>query len=897
MGWSRFFRRGYWDEERARELEAHIAIETDDNIARGMTPADARQAALRKLGNPTLIREEIYRMNSLGLVETLWQDVKYGARLLRRNPTFAVVAILTLALGTGANTAIFQLVNAVTLRTLPVDSPEQLVEVRIVKTKNGRTGSFQGSRPSLSNPLWERIRAEQRVFSGMLAFGSTGWNLAAGGEARPAQGLYVSGDFFQTLGVHPHIGRLLAPADDVKGCAAPGAILSHAFWQREYAGDPSVIGRSIMLDGQRFDIVGVTPPPFYGVEVGRHFDIAMPICSERLFRGDRSGLDKSDSWFLAAFGRLRPGVTLDQASAQLNAISAGIFAATVSPRYDARLAKDYQEFKLGALPASTGISPLRSSYSDSLRILLGVTGLVLLIACANLANLMLARATAREREIAVRLAIGASRRRIVRQMLSESLLIAVLGTLAGLVAASWFSGFLVTFLSTDTNPLFVDLAPDWRVFAFTAGLAAAACLIFGLTPAIRATRTAPVATLKAGSRSMTDSRERFGIRRALVVVQVALSLVLLVAALLFVRSLRNLTTLDPGFRQDGAVVVRVDYRKAGVKPDALPALNRAVAERLRAIPGVDSAAQAATTPVSGNFWNQNVLIGSVEQEGNVNFNAVGPGYFDALGTRLVAGRDFTERDTAESPRVAIVSEAFAKKYFPKGTAVGQSFQIAMQVGAARPLYQIVGVVQDTKYADLREPFSPIAYLAIQQDQGTDMGPWFVLHTRAGLPAVTAAATRALAEVNPAIAVRYQTVRAEVNASLSRERLMATLSGFFGALAVLIATIGLYGVMSYTVARRRVEIGIRMALGADRGSVVRMIVRDATLLLGAGVIVGTLLAVVSGRAATTLLYGLAPSDPVTIAMSIAVLAAVTIFASWLPARRASRLAPTVALREE
>ncbi len=897
MGWLRFFRRRYWDDERARELEAYVEIETDDNIARGMTPQDARRAAVRKLGNPTLIREDIYTMNSLRFVETLWQDFRYGARLLRRNPTFAVIAVLTLALGTGANTAIFELVDAVSLRTLPVQHPEQLANVRIVKTREGRTGSFQGNWPNLSNPLWERIRAEQRVFSGMLAWGATRWNLASGGEARRAEGLYVSGDFFSTLGVRALLGRVLTTADDVKGCAAPGVVVSHAFWQREYAGDPSAVGRSILLDGHRLDIVGVTPPEFYGVEVGQSFDVALPICSRPMFGGRRSGLEESDVWFLAAFGRLKPGVTIEQANAQMDAISSRLFAATVSPHYDARLAKDYEQFKLGALPAASGLSDVRSSYSDPLRILFGVTAIVLLIACANLANLMLARATAREREIAVRLAIGASRSRIIRQMLSESLLIAALGASAGLVVASWFSTFLVSFLSTDTNPLFVDLAFDWRVFAFTAGMAASSCLIFGLTPAVRATRTAPMSAMKSGSRTISDSRERFGVRRVLVVMQVALSLVLVVAALLFVGSLRNLTHLDPGFRQEGVLVADVDYRKAGVAPDALAALNRTVLERFRAIPGVDAAAQVFSTPVSGNFWNQNVLVGGVEQPGSVNFNGVGPGYFKALSTPLVAGRDFDERDTPAAPKVAIVSEAFVRKYLHGANPVGQSFQIAAPAGEPRPSYTIVGIARDTKYGNLREEFSPLAYVDVDQSEDGDLDAQFAVHATTGLTAVAAEATRTLVQLNPAISVQYQTVQSQIGRSLTRERLMATLSAFFGALAVLIATIGLYGVMSYTTARRRVEIGIRMALGANRGSVISMIVREAGMLLVAGVIVGTALAMLAGRTAAALLYDVKPWDPATLAAAVGMLAAVTLLASWLPAWRATRLAPTAALREE
>jgi putative ABC transport system permease protein len=896
MSLTRFFRRRRWDDERARELEAHLAHEIDDNIARGMTPGEARTAAHRKLGNPTRIREEIYTMNSIAFIETLWQDLRYGARLLRRNPTFAVVAILTLALGTGANTAIFQLVDAVRLRTLPVDRPEELAEVRIVKAPNGRTGNFMGRWPRLTYPLYLKIKEQQQVFSDLVAWGSMSLDLSQGGEQRPAQALWVSGNFFSVLGVRPAAGRLLAPSDDVRGCA-PGVVLGHPFWQREYGGDPSVVGRTILLDGQRFDIVGVTSAEFYGVDVGRTFDLALPICAEPVIRGTNTALEKPDVWFLAGLGRLKPGVTVEQAGAHLAGLSKGILSATVSERYTAADAKDYVEMVIGASGASGGLSGLRSDYGASLNILLAVTGLVLLIACANLANLMLARATAREREVAVRLAIGASRRRIVRQMLSESLLIAAIGAAGGVLVAQWFSRSLVAFLGTADNPRFVDLPMDWRVFAFTAAVAVAACLIFGLTPAIRATRASLGSTMKTGSRGMTDGRERFGIRRALVVLQVAVSLVLVVGALLFVRSLRNLTTMDPGFRQEGVLTASLDTRKANVPTQSRAAMTARLLERVRAIPGVVAAAQTYTTPLSGNSWNNQIVVGGAGQKEMVNFNSVGPGYFETLGVRLVVGRDFDARDTPQSPKVAIVTESFVRKYFAGRDPVGQSFQIEEPAGEPRPSYQIVGVVRDTKYSDLREPFTPLAHLAAQQDAAP--GPFLRIAIRAETTpaAVTAAVTRAVAEVNPAIAIQYQTVKTQVEQSLLRERLMATLSGFFGGLAVLIATIGLYGVMSYMVARRRTEIGVRMALGADHGMVVRMIVREAGVLLAIGLGIGALLSVYAARTAATFLYELTPSDPVTLAIAIAGLATVTLLASWIPARRAARLQPTVALRDE
>jgi putative ABC transport system permease protein len=896
MGFTRLFRRRYWDEERARELNSYLEEEIADNLARGKSADEARRAAYRKLGNPTRIREEIYTMNSFGFLESLWQDLHYGARLLRRNPTFAVVAVLTLALGTGANTAIFQLVDAVRLRPLPVDRPEQLAEVRIVQAPNGRTGTFIGRWPMLSYPLYLKLRAEQQAFSGLAAWGSTSFDLAQGGEQRAAEALWVSGNFFEVLGVRPAAGRLIAPSDDVRGCAGT-AVLGHAFWQREYGGAPSAVGSTLLLDGHRFDVIGVASPEFYGVDVGRAFEVAVPICAEPIVAGDQTSLDKPDMWFLGGVGRLKPGVTVEQAGAQLAGMSATILGATVSTRYSAVDAKDYREMVIGTQPAASGVGGLRRNYGDSLNVLLGVTGLVLLTACANLANLMLARATAREREVAVRLAIGASRRRIVRQMLSESLLIAAIGSMAGMLIAQWFSRSMVALLDSDSNPLFIDLSLDWRVFAFTAGVALTACLVFGLAPAISATRTSLGITLKADGRGSTDGRERFSVRRALVVVQVALSLVLVVGALLFARSLRNLTTMDPGFRQDGVLTATLDYRKANVPEPNRAELTRRIVERLRAVPGVRGVSQTFLTPVDGNFWNERVLVGGVRHRDSVNFNAVGPGYFDILGIRLIAGRDFDARDTPESPRVAIVSESFARALFPGRDAIGQSFDVETRPGQPRRTFQVVGIANDTKYTSLRDSFEPLVHVAVTQEQQQRPLARITVATSTDMASTTAAVTRALGEINPAIAIRYQSVREQLAQSLTRERLMATLSGFFGGLAVLIATLGLYGVMSYVVARRRVEIGVRMALGADPGSVLRMIVREAGVLLAAGLVIGGVLSVFAARTAETFLFGLKPGDPVTLALAMASLASVTLMASWIPAMRAARVQPTVALREE
>ncbi len=836
-------------------------------------------------------------MNTLRFFESIWQDLRYGFRLILRNPTFAAVAILTLALGTGANAAIFQLVNAVRLRTLPIERPQELVSIGINTQDKGRTGRFMSRRPFFSEPLWQAIRSEQQGFSSVFAWGITAWNIATDGEYRPAQGIYVSGGFFDTLGVEAHIGRVLTEADDQKGCGSPGAVLSHGFWQSRYAGNTAVIGQQIMLDGRPFGIVGVTRRSFFGVEVGRSFDVAVPLCAEPLVRGTQSALGKPDVWFLDMMGRLKSGWTPERAEAQLAAISPGIFQSTVAPRYNAETAKNYMAFKLTATPAATGVSGLRTAYQTQLWVLLGATALVLLITCANLANLMLARATAREREIAVRLAIGASRRRIVRQMLSESLLIAGFGALGGALLAQWLSRALVAFLSTDSTRLFVDLSPDWRLFAFIAALAVLACFLFGLTPALKATGASPGKTMQAGGRSSTDSHERFALRRALVVVQVALSLVLIVGALLFGRSLRNLITLDPGFRQDGLLAVNVDVRRSPVPEDARLQRYAQVMERVRAVPGVRYAAEAFIVPMSGSGWNNSIVIGGAKKEGIVNFNRVGGDYFRAMETPLLSGRSFGPEDRLGATETAVVNELFAKRYFPGKSPIGQSFQIEASPGQPQPFYQIVGLAKDTKYTDLREDFTPIAYLSAAQE--TELGPFLDLVVSSDMApgSLTPALTRAIREVAPNSTVAYETVRTYVRDSLVTERLMASLSGFFGVLAMVIATLGLYGVMSYMVSRRRVEIGIRMALGADPGKVVRMVLAESGALLAFGVLIGAGLAFVLSRWAANLLFGLKPWDPASFVLAAGALGLVSLLAAWLPARRASRLAPTLALRED
>ncbi len=830
--------------------------------------------------------------------DTLWQDFRHALRILRLNPGFTFIALLSLALGIGANTAIFQLLDAVRLRMLPVQNPQELAKVRI-DSKHGRSGSCINEHCDLTSAQWEQLKKQQQAFSGLFAWAPDRFNLAQGGEVHYANGIWASGDFFSVLGIKPALGRLLTSADDQRGCGLPGAVISYPFWQRQFGGDPSAIGRKLSINSHPVEILGITPPSFYGLEVGRSFDVAVPICGQAVISGENSPLDVPYVWWLTAMGRLKPGMSIVQATAQLNSFATALFHETLPPTFKGQNGLDYLTFKFKVLPAGNGVSQLRENYSTPLWLLLGIAGLVLLIACANLANLMLARASAREREIAVRLAVGASRLRIIRQLLAESLMIAVLGTGLGFALAQWLSRFLVAFLSTEGRTLFVDFQADWPVLAFTAGTAMLTCILFGVAPALRATRVSPQVAMKAGSRGVTSSRERFGLRRVLVVSQVAMSLVLLFGALLFVRTLRNLITVETGFQQTGILVADLDYSHLNVPSQSRLEYKRQILERIRALPGVESAAETAIVPISDTSINDDVWASGTDhnQRKSSFLNTISPGYFSTLATPLIAGRDFNGTDTKDSPRVAIINEALAKQLGFGGNALGKVFRRESTSRDPELEFQIVGLVKNTKYQDLREESAPIAYTPVAQESRQDSDIQLVVRSSAPLADLTQRIKSAAAEVNPAMDITFRDFKTVIGDSLLQERLMATLSGFFGFLAALLATVGLYGVISYMVVRRTNEIGICMALGADRAGILQMILREAGALLLIGVAAGAVLSIIGARAANALLYGLKSYDPVTLIAAIALLATVAVAASSLPAQRASKLDPMIALREE
>ena len=863
------------------EIDSHLDLLASDFQRRGMTQERAHIEARRQFGGATQVAENWRDQRSLPLLETFAVDLRYALRQLRSNPGFAASAVLTLALGIGANTAIFRVLDAVVLRSLPVRDPEQLVILQ---------GSNNGKANAFNYPLFREIAARQHAVQGMFAFSDLPVRdavLPGSGPLTGVAGRIVTGSYFQVLGVNARLGRVFTEDDD-RPAAPPVAVISHSFWLRAFGGKTAALGRSIQINQAVVTIVGVAPQEFFGERVGSAPDVWLPMHMApqvwiNLLNSPAFGV-------LTSMARLRPDVPLPQAQAALNGLYGQLTDLQV--QHTGR-----NEYRLELAPGSQGVRDLQKQFSRPLVVLAGIVGLVLLIACSNLANLLLARAAARTHEMGVRLALGAARGRLVRQLLTESLVLAVLGSLLGFALAAWGSRELVTLASAGQNwRLSIDAG--WRVIGFTAGVSVVAACLFGLAPALAATRLDVHSALQANGRTQTGGRTQHGSARAFVVAQVSLSLLLVAGASLLVRSFWNLNHQDFGYRQEGLLLVqmRLDFAALALRTFKETPVQQ-VYERLNAIPGVRSAAMAGLGPFAQiQSGAKMALPERPPMEGDdVRSVAVSPRYFETMGIPMVAGRPITEDDRAGTARVAVVSQTAARRLFGFANPIGRFFSGGERFNAEGAI-QIVGVAHDIRFSNPWDPFGMILYQPLSQ---APLPLSSVVLRTIGDPALFAASARqALQDTAPRLKIANIRPLGELlESQLGQERMMALLSAAFGLLALVLASVGLYGAIAYGVERRTQEIGIRLALGASRGQVSGMLLREVALVLTIGLTLGGAATVALGQSVKALLFGVTPHDPVMLAFAAALLSVVALVAGYLPARRAARLDPMNALRQE
>jgi putative ABC transport system permease protein len=870
------------------EVEFHIEETVDALVQQGWTEEDARVEAERRFGGTTRYRRELSAMSAVtsrwdrlrNLVSVDWRD---ALRSLRTAPVVTASAILSLALGIGANTALFSIVNGLLLKPLPVHEPERLALFG--------DGDW-------SNPVWERLRDHHgHLFAGAAAWSNETFDLAETGESERIEAAYASGRFFDTLGVRAQLGRTLTVDDDRRsgGLHGPVAVISHRLWQRRFEGSSDVLGRRLTVNRLPFTIVGVMPEGFFGAEVGRFSDVYIPLATEALLRGHESTLDgRSSSWLQILF-RLRDGQTIAGTTAELNQARPAIREATLPldrpPAQQAQYLS--QEFSLE--DARNGRSTLRGRFANPLLIVTIIVAGVLLIACANVANLMLARATARRPEMSVRLALGASRGRIARQLVAEAFLLSLLGTAIGMLVARWGAGLLVSQLGSSVYTISLDLSMDWRVLSLTAAIATVTTVLFGLAPALGLSGIQPTHALRDIGRGEVGDR-RVNYRSALVVVQVAVSLVLVVGAVLFVRTFHGLATVPLGFDPEPLAIVNIDASRTQVPPEALADLYQRAADAAASAAGVRMAAASMITPLSGRGWNGRVYRSpDTGLSGNpvTFFNAVGPGWFQTLGMRLLAGRDISPLDVSGGSPVVVVNETFARRFLGGVPPIGA--RVAVGHSETAPEYEIIGVVNDAVYRSGRGGVPPTVYHPVTQAESLRSAFAVTVQVPGDRAGLAQSMRDALRGVHPALSFAIRDYDDQFRATVAQERLIAMLTGFFGGLALLLAGIGLYGVTSYAVTRRTRELAVRMALGADATVVVRLVLQSVLSVVAIGATIGIALSLWASSFVNALLFGVTARDPLTMAGAVLVLAVVSLFAGWIPARRASRLDPNVVLR--
>lgn len=870
------------DDDFHNEIQSHLRLETDRLMADGLSAHEAEEAARRAFGNISMARQKFYESQRWMWFEQLLQDLRYGARSLRKAPVFTAAVALTIALGVGANTAVFTLIDAVLLRSLPVQSPKELVFLEMAGT--------EGTSGPPAYPCFLRLRTETDAFQGAAAFASDELRVEIDGKPEQIMGQVASGNYFDVLGLKPALGRLLKENDEQLN--PPVAVISDRYWRRRFKGDPAVIGKTLSFRRQTFTIVGVTPPSFLGLQPGSPLDITLPIGIERELQRDSTSI-----WLQGIIARLKPGVAGAKAQAESNAIFRSFMA---DSRYPADLVAQHFS-RLQVLPAAHGVDALRRRFSRPLYALMSVAALVLLLAVANIANLLMARGFRRAGELGIRLATGAGRARIVRQLLTETILLFILGALPGLVLAGWGVRLMEGFFQEGRRPISIEAVLDGRVLAFSLTVTLLAALLAGLFPAWRAMRIDPVRAIKEGGESRTgESRGTALFTQALVAFQVGLSLVLLVGAGAFVRTLSNLHHIDPGFRNEDVLTLSIQVPEKFSEPDKYAAIWNRVLEVVRAMPGVRASAVSTFTPLSGRDRGGLVKIHGYEplstEDGVIHINQVSEGYFESLGIALLRGRVFTDRDTASAAKVALINESAARKFFGKRNPIGESLEFVRKRDDRS--YRIVGVVEDTKHMNLREASARFAFLPIRQARDAEQRVTLVVAPiqSNGEMALLSSIRSGLLKVNRGFLISdVISMRRQLASTLLTERLLSGLSSAFGVLALILASVGLYGVLSYQVGRQHQAIGIRMALGATPFLVARSVLRQSAWMIAIGLLSGLPFAVWEVRTAAAMLWGVKASDLFLYLASAGLLCFVGIVSALLPARRAAGVEPATALR--
>ncbi|MBA3543990.1 MAG: ABC transporter permease [Chthoniobacterales bacterium] len=887
-------RRPQVETELDEELRDYLERKSEEGVAQGLDKNEARRIALVELGGIEQRKEDCRDARGVRWLEEFLQDLRYGWRLLRKSPGFSAIVILALALGLGANTALFSLCNSVLLRALPVRDPQHLVILSVTNERSDTITSF-------SYPTYRALRDKNSVFSGMIAQAGAEMNAGYAGASDKAHGKLVTGNYFETLGVRPWLGRLFTQADDQIPGAHPVAVLSYEYWQRRFGGDPAMVGAKLILNNQPMTVVGITPPGFYGTDLAEVTDIRVPMMMATVFRPfPANRLQNPRHQWMEVLARLKPNLSAAQAEAGLDVLYRQVDDGEirqVSREMNEHAKRVARLSHVRLLPGSQGFRQLQDEFSHALLILFGITLIILLITCANLANLFLARNAARSREIAMRLALGATRRRLVRQWLTESLLFASLGGGLGLICASWTQSALLHFLPASERMNLGRTALDPAVFGFAFAAAVVTSILFGILPALHLSRGA-LAPQQGDPRLLPSDMSPRKFRGALVLLQIALSLPLLIGAGLFLHSLRNLKTIQPGFDQSHVVLASLNPSLNGYPPERIRALYDEIINRVRGLPGVRSAALATGVVLSGGWDAISVNVEGYQprdgEDMNPYSNLVSPRYFATMQTPLGAGRDFNEHDHLKSARVAIINQTMARYFFGNRNPLGKKFGTDDH---APPDMEIIGVVQDAKYGSLKEEPKRQFYVPVAQEPRLfDL----TLHVRTGgdTRPLVSLLRQTLQQIDPNVPLYdLTTLAGQLDDSLARDRLITWLSTAFGVLATLLATIGLYGVIAFSVEQRTREIGIRMALGAQRWDVLRLVLRQVALLVFAGVALGAAISLGGARALGSLLYGIETTDPLAFLGAALVLLAAAALAAYPPARRAIHVNPTVALRYE